>query len=549
LNPYPPGFNGNFLTHGVIIGGIRIGQLRNNPRDCKQRAEYSWFDPTTFGDEIRCYGDTKGQFDTRAESRDHFGLGAEKFTWKGWNDTDTEEARKKTYSWDRAQVITHTQYTLSPHSPSTHSLPPLPPPTPSPHPLPFHPLPFDLPHHNTTHTPHSPHTPPLTTTTHHHLRLAQSNSWQIFPSPAYSVVLPSRNETAAVALAKYLQDSQYIDEQTAAVMVDLSVYNINLQRCVSLRLRTEFTAAGGALPYVRMIGNVPHSLYCTNAMLYYAILYSTVLHCTDCTVLYYTHHLTFCMIDTPTNIFSDDTFMNVCIFVVAGFYLYFAVDMVTDIRETGWLLFEEPTKLLQYVNIAIFVCYWCFKITAFLHKPEHVDVASNGYVDVKPFVETVYMSEMLNACNAFLSWFKLISFLSLNPQFARITGTLSRAAMQISAFLVIFFIISFAFTTAFSLAFGSRLHSYRNLTATLFTLLQALLGDFDFEELSNQDRVFGPFLFICFISIAVFVVLNIVIAIIASAYEDTITALEDMEDVKLGRAMSDYLLSIVSKVR
>jgi hypothetical protein len=434
-DPGRPGFSGNFLTHGAIIGGIRIGQLRNQPRDCKERVENSWFETNTFSDEIRCYGDSSGMFTDELESREDFGQGFEKFTWAGWNGTDTAFARTRAYHWDRAQ----------------------------------------------------------------------SNSWQILPSPGFSVVLPSRDEAAAVEMAKYLQESQYIDSKTAVVFVDLSVYNINLQRCVSLRLRTEFTPAGGANPYVRML-------------------------------------------DTPTNVLFDDNWMNACVFIVAGFYLYFFYNMVADIRQMGWLILEEPSKLLHQANIVIYALYWGFKMTGYSHKPENVDITSNEFVDVKPFVETVYQSEMLNACNAFLSWFKLVTFLSLNPQFARITGTLSRAAMQISAFLVIFLIISFAFTTAFSLAFGSRLNSYRNLTATLFTLLKAILGDFNFDELSNQDKVFGPFLFICFISIAVFVILNVVIAIIASAYEETINELADMEDVKLGQAMTDYILAIIARV-
>jgi hypothetical protein len=41
------------------------------------------------------------------------------------------------------------------------------------------------------------------------------------------------------------------------------------------------------------------------------------------------------------------------------------------------------------------------------------------------------------------------------------------------------------------MSFGARLHNYRNLTSTFYTLLQALLGVFDFDELSNEDKVFG----------------------------------------------------------
>jgi hypothetical protein len=91
------------------------------------------------------------------------------------------------------------------------------------------------------------------------------------------------------------------------------------------------------------------------------------------------------------------------------------------------------------------------------------------------------------------------------------------------------------------------LHNYRNLTATFFTLLQALLGVFDFEELSNEDKLFGPFLFITFVSVAVFVILNVVIAIIGLSYNATSENLQSMEDVKLGDGMIDYFTHILQK--
>lgn len=46
-------------------------------------------------------------------------------------------------------------------------------------------------------------------------------------------------------------------------------------------------------------------------------------------------------------------------------------------------------------------------------------------------------------------------------------------------------------------------------------LLRTLLGDFDFEGLKRSNRVLGPLFFALFVTISVFVVLNMLIAIIA----------------------------------
>ena len=49
------------------------------------------------------------------------------------------------------------------------------------------------------------------------------------PAPAFSVVLPNKGFKEAQRMLKYLDASKYIDQQTKAVFVDLSVYNVSVQ--------------------------------------------------------------------------------------------------------------------------------------------------------------------------------------------------------------------------------------------------------------------------------------------------------------------------------
>ena len=52
----------------------------------------------------------------------------------------------------------------------------------------------------------------------------------------------------------------------------------------------------------------------------------------------------------------------------------------------------------------------------------------------------------------------------------------------------------------------------------------------------------GPFLFISFVSVAVFVILNVVIAIIATSYTESSRKLASFEDVRLGDGMVEYFV-------
>merc|ERR1719409_1486536 len=53
----------------------------------------------------------------------------------------------------------------------------------------------------------------------------------------------------------------------------------------------------------------------------------------------------------------------------------------------------------------------------------------------------------------------------------------------------------------------------------MFSLLRALLEDFNFEEIQRREQVYGPFIFALFVSFVYFVALNILIVIILDAYD------------------------------
>ena len=61
--------------------------------------------------------------------------------------------------------------------------------------------------------------------------------------------------------------------------------------------------------------------------------------------------------------------------------------------------------------------------------------------------------------------------------------TLRRSAAGVGGFGVIFAIIFFGFAQAHAMVFGPHLEGFRTITASSFTLLRSLLGDFDFVAL------------------------------------------------------------------
>ena len=151
--------------------------------------------------------------------------------------------------------------------------------------------------------------------------------------------------------------------------------------------------------------------------------------------------------------------------------------------------------------------------------------------------------------SVFLNWFKIVLFLCYMPTFGLLLDTLAHAAATLMGFMIVFVVVFIGFAQAHAMVFGQALQNYRTLGVTCYTLLRSLLGDFDFEAMYEQDSFMGPFLFTMYITLAILVILNMIIAIIADAYVDSKEAMKKKEQVSLVRDIARLLLSKAEYIR
>jgi hypothetical protein len=109
-------------------------------------------------------------------------------------------------------------------------------------------------------------------------------------------------------------------------------------------------------------------------------------------------------------------------------------------------------------------------------------------------------------------------------------------------------IIMYGFTQAFTMVYGYRLYQYQTMEKSFFTLLKSLLGDFDFDELRDANPYVGPVLFVTFIGLAVFVLLNMLIAIISDAYAEAVREMEVEKDIAVLTLILQYLRELVHSI-
>jgi len=80
----------------------------------------------------------------------------------------------------------------------------------------------------------------------------------------------------------------------------------------------------------------------------------------------------------------------------------------------------------------------------------------------------------------------------------------------------LFVLVTFGIT--FNLSFGADLYEMRSFLESLFGVIRMLFGEFDFDGLSNSNRVFGPVFFLMFMLFTAIVLMNMFIAVISDIY-------------------------------
>lgn len=317
----------------------------------------------------------------------------------------------------------------------------------------------------------------------------------VYPAPAFSVVLPNREDDAAsvAATIRSLQTRRWVDLQTRAVFIDLAVHNFQLDRQVSIRFVIEFPVSGGAVTSVDVIALRLFQYYSTGDLLRAA-----------CEVL-----------------------------LMLLVFRFLALEM-PKIRKRGLRrYFSKVGSFVHTGNLLMFLVVWSIRLAAHVQQPASIDLQSSEFIDLRSLMVLSRVSQDLNSLNAFFSYLKLFGYLSFMSQFSLLTTTLSRAAAQLTGFGMVFGMVMFAASQAFMLCFGANLFEYRNMTSSFFALIRALLGDFDFEGLRETNRLLGPVLFSSFVLLAVFVLLNMFIAIISESYDETKDELQELEDMKI----------------
>eukprot|EP00927_Polykrikos_kofoidii_P067858 TRINITY_DN6328_c0_g2_i1.p1 TRINITY_DN6328_c0_g2~~TRINITY_DN6328_c0_g2_i1.p1 ORF type:complete len:948 (-),score=139.19 TRINITY_DN6328_c0_g2_i1:55-2874(-) len=126
---------------------------------------------------------------------------------------------------------------------------------------------------------------------------------------------------------------------------------------------------------------------------------------------------------------------------------------------------------------------------------------------------------ILSMYTLLVAW-KVLRACTGQPRLAMVTNTLTRASTDIVHFLIVLITILGAFIVSGMYLFGNRLWSFSQFGLSLITCSRMLLGDFDFDELREEELLMPMIWFVLFIVLVVCLMLNMLMAIIMDQYTE-----------------------------
>lgn len=296
----------------------------------------------------------------------------------------------------------------------------------------------------------------------------------------YSDIGTTKDE--ALNSVQELRDNLWINRGTRAVFIDFTVYNANVNLFCVVKLVFEFPATGGL---------IPSWSFRTVKLLRYVT--------------------------------TGDYMILGCEFIFLLYIFYYVIEEFLEIKANRATYFKSIWNILDILVIIISCVCICFSIyrtvmvnkllVELLNKPdEYADFGKLGFYQFQ-FNNAVALA-------VFFAWIKIFKYISFNKTMTQLSSTLSRCSKDVAGFSVMFFIVFFAFAQLGYLLFGTQIKGFSNFSNAVFTLLRLILGDFDFEELEQANRVLGPIYFLSYVFFVFFVLLNMFLAIINDTYAE-----------------------------
>ena len=220
------------------------------------------------------------------------------------------------------------------------------------------------------------------------------------------------------------------------------------------------------------------------------------------------------------------TIIDVCFLL---FVLYYCVDffiqLKNHVKRDGHAVvsyFAQFWTILELVNMVTFLVVFGFRFSwmSVSDKADSLRLPmANRYPENLDRLMVLFEAQVYgNSVNTMFVFLKLLKYVRLNPRLNVLPRTIAACQQSIVGVLVLFFTIILGYAITGWTLFGVNVERFRNLGVSISSLTRMLVGDIDYEELRNENRFLAGAFFWSYMILALFLLLNFLIAIISESF-------------------------------
>ncbi|CAF0988120.1 unnamed protein product, partial [Brachionus calyciflorus] len=304
-----------------------------------------------------------------------------------------------------------------------------------------------------------------------------------------------------------LQKLCWIDEQTRAIFIEFSLYNVNLNLFSYCTILFEILPTGNIL---RSSKFEPVILYEAESSIKYFLV-----------------------------------IVNVFYFI---FILFF---MIKEIRSIIKIRSKYFTMIWNYVEWIIFVISFAILAIYLYRQYAKEDLFKKIKENNKSFIRLQllsYWNDVLGTLLGFLSFFGTLKFLKLlrtNRNIQMLMKTIRSCLNDLIQFSIVFGIVWISFVQLIYLIENDKTSDFSTLVKTLETTFTMILNNIPLTIYSGENYFFKTFICLTFYLILVFIMLNMFITLITENYEKARNKIIQSESEDI---LSNFLLRKILKL-
>lgn len=308
-----------------------------------------------------------------------------------------------------------------------------------------------------------------------------------YPGDGFYFDLPM-NLTAAKQLLTELEEWQWLDMRSRALIVEFNALNPNVNIFVHSRLLFEFPATGGLL--------MRHEAFPFRALQLSLPLMAT---------------------DEGGTVFAWFILTTAMHWSAIWYVVYL-------MRKNGLRYFTYFWSWADMIIIILFLVYFGIMLDTFTAAAREPTLQPEVIGDMEVFFPIGHLVPKLEASNGVLAWLglmawlKILKYFSLVGSFHPFVRVVERCIWNLLRFIQLMVIVLFGFAVALYIGYGDETNIFSTIRGAFVAVMVAPAGGVDLGPIFEDGTFLGPALMIMYMIVVFLLLLNTFMAICVDTY-------------------------------